>query len=74
MTLFFIGLITGMLISLVCYFTAYIILKSCEDIKECEHINENKQGVLNQIAEEQKTLLDTTKAWSDYIDKHGDIY
>lgn len=32
------------------------------------------QGVLEQIAEEQKTLLDSTKAWSDYIDKHGDIY
>lgn len=31
MTLFFIGLITGMIISLVCYFTAYIILKKKEN-------------------------------------------
>lgn len=35
---------------------------------------ENKQGVLEQIAEKQKTLLDTTKAWSAYIDKNGNIY
>ncbi|MBO7126765.1 hypothetical protein J6W78_04385 [bacterium] len=33
-----------------------------------------KQGVLDQIAEEQKTLLESTKVWSEYIDKHGDIY
>ena len=32
MTLFFVGLITGMLISLVCYFTAYIILKKGEQL------------------------------------------
>lgn len=39
-----------------------------------KYIKENKQGVLEQIAEKQKTLSDSTKAWSDYIDKHGDIY
>jgi len=39
-----------------------------------KHTKGNKQGVLEQIAEEQKTLSDTTRAWSDYIEKHGDIY
>ena len=34
----------------------------------------NSKGVLEQIAEDQKTLLDTTKAWSNYIDKNGNIY
>jgi len=32
----------------------------------------NSKGVLEQIAEEQKTLLDTTKAWSKALE-HGDI-
>ena len=30
----------------------------------------NKKGVLESIAEEQKTLLDTTKAWSKALE-HG---
>lgn len=34
----------------------------------------NKKGVLESIAEKQKTLLDTTKAWNNYIDKNGNIY
>ena len=49
---------------------------SCYEIVD-KHISElkgNKKGVLESIAEEQKTLLDSTKAWSDYIEKHGDIY
>ena len=33
----------------------------------------NSKGVLEQIAEEQKTLLDTTKAWSKALER-GDIY
>lgn len=32
----------------------------------------NSKGVLEQIAEEQKTLLDTTKAWSKALE-HGNI-
>ena len=31
------------------------------------------KGVLDGIAEEQKTLLDSTKAWSKALE-HGDIY
>lgn len=43
-------------------------------ISEMKKETTNPKGVLEQIAEKQKTLLDTTKAWSDYIEKHGDIY
>ena len=32
------------------------------------------KGVLEQLAEEQNSLLATTKAWSGAIDKNGDIY
>lgn len=46
---------------------------SCYEILE-KHIKENKRGVLKQIAEKQKTLMDSTKVWNDYIEKHGDIY
>ena len=49
---------------------------SCYEIVD-KHISElkgNKKGVLESIAEEQKTLSDSTKAWSDYIEKHRDIY
>lgn len=31
------------------------------------------KGVLEQIAKEQETLLDTTKAWGKALE-HGDIY
>lgn len=34
----------------------------------------SSKGVLEQIAEEQKTLSESTKAWSNYIDKNGNIY
>ncbi len=54
------------------------------DANECEFYADKREnvphswkphkGVLEQLGEEQKTLLDTTKAWSDCIAKHGDIY
>ena len=63
------------------YYTDYDCREFCESRDMFEpktmtdkHIKENKQGVLEQIAEKQKTLLDTTKAWSGYIDKNGNIY
>lgn len=44
------------------------------DIFEAPTIIEaDEKGVLEQIAEEQQTLLDTTKAWSKALE-HGDIY
>ena len=45
-----------------------IVDKHIMDLKETK-----SKGVLEQIAEEQKTLLDTTKAWSKALE-HGDIY
>ena len=48
--------------------------KVCDYFAEDIHSYCRKsQGVLDQIAEEQKTLLDTTKAWSKALE-HGDIY
>ena len=38
-----------------------------------EKMYEDK-GVLEQLADEQNSLLATTKAWSDAIEKWGDIY
>lgn len=43
-------------------------------IAEMKGETTNSKGVLEQIAEEQKTLLESTKAWSSYIDKNGNIY
>ena len=42
-------------------------------ISEMRGEKTNSKGVLEQIAEEQKTLSDTTKAWSKALE-HGDIY
>ena len=38
-----------------------------------QQIKKKSKCVLEQIAKEQKTLLDTTKAWSKALE-HGDIY
>ena len=35
-----------------------------EWLTDYKRLKEQQAGVLDQIAEEQKTLLDTTKAWS----------
>lgn len=46
-------------------------------VKDCpiqQQKNAEKLGVLEQIAAKQKTLSDSTKAWAEYIDKHGEIY
>ena len=56
----------------------YVIIGNA-DLKKCPTIieadKENEKGVLEQmIAKTQKTLLDSTKAWSNYIDKNGNIY
>ena len=42
-------------------------------ISELKGETTTSKGVLEQIAEDQKTLLDTTKAWSKALE-HGDIY
>lgn len=51
------------------YGTDYDCRENCEG----RDMFESKKGVLAKIAENQKTLLDSTKAWSEHIDKHGDI-
>ena len=49
------------------------LLVSVRKAVEIKDIEENKKGVLESIAKEQKTLLDTTKAWSKALER-GDIY
>lgn len=65
-----------------CYETVDKHIKTLkgEPFGEIANLKENpfeettkSKGVLEQIAEEQKTLLDTTKAWSKALER-GDIY
>ena len=41
--------------------------------QQLKKLHDKPKGVLEQIAEEQKTLSDITKAWSKALE-HGDIY
>lgn len=57
--------------------TWYEELHQYEADKFCPKCGEKMyedKGVLEQLAEEQNSLLATTKAWSDAIEKRGDIY
>ena len=57
--------------------TWYEELHQYEADKFCPKCGEKMyedKGVLEQLAEEQNSLLATTKAWSDAIEKRSEIY
>lgn len=49
-------------------------IKNMEAVK-CKGADQHgsEKGVLEKIAESQRTLSDSIKAWNDHIEKYGDI-